>query len=224
MKNAFTLFISLVLLLWSNISIAEVDLLSHRSLENQAKRHLEFTASFLTSYAFLSRNAPRLGISYQFDFIRFETSARFESGPYSSYAVLPNSGESTDGFNSVSVENSEIFRERDATDPWSSMYIDLAVGIKGRAFLGFMPFISQRARVGLGYFKASDSVNRLSFTGFIPNVEAAVCAVIGSSRRFNIEYGFNYVGGGLQSSAISGQPGRLPVSLLSQFLGIGIFF
>lgn len=180
-----------------------------------------------TSFKLGALNGGYLGLGYHWKIYGLDIKGAFGSGQYSAFHPDPSVYDlSNADYPSVSDEGSELNRPRGKKDPWSYWLVMPGFGIQGRAFPKFLPLMSQRARVAIGYGGFKDSKNKLNFSAMTYTVEAGLQYQLGKNSPWCIDVGGEWTAGRLLASNRKGlrQARQLPLSYLLLSGGVSYWF
>ncbi|MGK5087394.1 hypothetical protein WDW86_07530 [Bdellovibrionota bacterium FG-2] len=186
-------------------------------------RHL-----FLGLSGFTGPQVGKLGggaftLGYEFQFTSFDLRISKGKTPFGSIFVKPDPAELANApkyAGAVDVD-SELNRPRTAEDSWNFLMYEPGVAISARLFRDSLPMFSQSLRVGLGLGSFVDTVNALTFTPRLVNIEARVQYQLGPNSPFVIDFSHAYYFGTLNADgANSLQTGRIPTTFMKTSLGL----
>ena len=206
---------------------------SRTSLEQLQDRHWWFRmdgASGVQNQKFLGGG---ISAGYQWGILGADLRFTAATLNYGAISVLPSYADNystsfapagANSFPGSLTSGSEYERARSASDPWTLFCFEPGISATGRAFTDRVPLLSETGRLGLGVGYLNDQQNSVLFSTLLFTIEGGLQYQLSRDSPFELELAGDWDWGKAQSTQLSGEAGRLPISFVTVRMGLLYWF
>lgn len=169
----------------------------------------------------------QVGVGYLMKYFGFD--ARISSGvtEYKGISVSPGASQIGSANGASSDPTAQLGFPRNDSDPWNYLLFEPGMSISARLLANELPWLTERARVGLAWGIFNDVSNSIPFTAYLFTVEATLICQLGEHSPWSVSASLNWYSGALIANDSDDQAlsyRRLPVSWIGNSIGLQYSF
>jgi len=192
------------------------------SPQNIDHRHYWLELNLKSDISFQEKGFA-IGVGHRWDWFGVDVRGLYGKTSYGAIEGFVDPSQDVSTGNQSPNTGAQSILARSSSDSWSYTALEPGISIESKWFPTILPLFSEKARVGMEWGNFNDSVNNLSFTGYLFTCDATLIYQLSAHSPYSISASIFWDTGNLMlngASTLSDADRHLAVNWLGTSVGL----